>query len=390
MGLPLNGMATQDLMDVLLVSRNALECNAVDELIHELLRHLEGIFKTGNSNFFLTRHLAQALNLDRVITRGIDDKFIKRFREYYYRLSPFLKRLPPAGTTVLTTEQLISFKKLIRCEYYNDFLKPQSIHYQMSIFLKSEQRLLGVLSLFRPRNARNFSSLDKAKADLMAPYLAGALEKSMTSERIVEQKSIIDSIVAGLPYEGIIVMDGSLEVIYQNENAIEFLSNLNKAARGRQTFHSFLPKEIYEPCKQLITSAHRRGTSKHQHHRFYLASPAGQQRLSVHLRIITHCASNPLLLLGFDSKEEKLSLIGRLRRLGLTRREVDLVLLLSKGLTNREIGRKLFISEYTVENHLRSIYRKMDVTNRTAVVHRLLQMTSNESLFTDEGVISNN
>jgi len=388
MGLPLNGLATQDLMDVLLVSRSALECNAVDELIHELLRHLESIFKTGNSNFFLTRHLAQALNLDRVITRGIDDKFIRQFREYYHRLDPFLKRLPLSCTTVLTTEQLISFKDLIRCEYYNDFLKPQSIHYQMSIFLKSEQRLLGVLSLFRPQNARNFSSLDKAKADLMAPYLAGALEKSMTSERIVERKSIIDSIVADLPYEGVIVMDGSLEAIYQNENAIEFLSNLNKAARGQKAFHSFLPKEIYEPCKQLITSAHRRGTSKH--HRFYLASPAGQQRLSVHLRIITHCDSNPLLLLGFDSKEEKLSLIGRLRGLGLTRREVDLVLLLSKGLTNKEIGRKLFISEYTVENHLRSIYRKMDVTNRTAVVHRLLQMTSTESLFTDEGVISNN
>ena len=91
MGVPLNGMATQDLMEVLLVSRTALECNTVDELIPELLRHLEGIFKTGNSTFFFARHFAQALNLDRVITRGIEDKFLTQIRDYYHRQDPFLK-----------------------------------------------------------------------------------------------------------------------------------------------------------------------------------------------------------------------------------------------------------------------------------------------------------
>ncbi|MBU4425245.1 MAG: LuxR C-terminal-related transcriptional regulator, partial [Proteobacteria bacterium] len=35
---------------------------------------------------------------------------------------------------------------------------------------------------------------------------------------------------------------------------------------------------------------------------------------------------------------------------------------------------KLFISKYTVENHLKSIYEKMDVKNRTELSYRLQQM----------------
>lgn len=382
MGRLLKGLATQDLMEVLLVSRTALECNTADGLIRELLRHLEGIFKTGSSNFFFTRHLAQALNLDRAITRGIDDKFITQFREYYHRLDPFLKGLPLPRTTLLTTEQLISFKDLTRCEYYNDFLKPQSIHYQMSIFLKSEQRLLGVLSLFRPQNARDFSSLEKAKAGLMAPYLAGALEKSMISHKMIERKSFIDSIVTTLPYKGIMVMDASLDPIYQDENAVRIISNLNRARKPGETSFKPLPDEIYLSCKDLLSFTQQENTSEPREHQFDLALPGGEQKVSVHLRLIKQRGKNPLLLLCLDPEERLLSLTKGSNKYGLTGREIEVVSLLSEGLTNKQIGKELFISEYTVENHLRSIYRKMGVKNRTSLVHRLIQQTSTDNWLT--------
>ena len=79
-------------------------------------------------------------------------------------------------------------------------------------------------------------------------------------------------------------------------------------------------------------------------------------------------------------------LLERSKKYGLTGREIEVVSLLSEGITNKEIGNKLFISEYTVENHLRSIYRKMGVTNRTAVVHRLMQMTSTKHFLTSQSL----
>jgi DNA-binding CsgD family transcriptional regulator/tetratricopeptide (TPR) repeat protein len=58
---------------------------------------------------------------------------------------------------------------------------------------------------------------------------------------------------------------------------------------------------------------------------------------------------------------------------GLSARETDVLRLVTRGLSNREIGRELFISEHTTASHIRSILRKTDCANRTeaaAYAHR--------------------
>ncbi|HWM07996.1 MAG TPA: AAA family ATPase [Solirubrobacteraceae bacterium] len=50
---------------------------------------------------------------------------------------------------------------------------------------------------------------------------------------------------------------------------------------------------------------------------------------------------------------------------GLSFREVQILGLVAKGLSNREIGTELFISEHTAANHIRSILRKTSCANRT-------------------------
>lgn len=52
----------------------------------------------------------------------------------------------------------------------------------------------------------------------------------------------------------------------------------------------------------------------------------------------------------------------------LTPREILLLQLASKGLSNRGIAQKLAISENTVKYHLKQIYQKMNVQNRTEAV----------------------
>jgi DNA-binding CsgD family transcriptional regulator len=51
---------------------------------------------------------------------------------------------------------------------------------------------------------------------------------------------------------------------------------------------------------------------------------------------------------------------------GLTPRELDVLLLLAKGKTNRAIGEELFISEKTVASHVSHIFTKLDLTSRSA------------------------
>jgi DNA-binding CsgD family transcriptional regulator len=51
----------------------------------------------------------------------------------------------------------------------------------------------------------------------------------------------------------------------------------------------------------------------------------------------------------------------------LTDTERSVADLVAQGLTNREAASRLFLSHHTVEYHLRSIFRKMDVNSRVQV-----------------------
>jgi DNA-binding NarL/FixJ family response regulator len=62
---------------------------------------------------------------------------------------------------------------------------------------------------------------------------------------------------------------------------------------------------------------------------------------------------------------------------GLTAREIDVLRLVTHGLTTSQIAKQLVISPRTADAHLRSIYRKLEVTSRaaatrTAIEHRLI------------------
>ena len=49
----------------------------------------------------------------------------------------------------------------------------------------------------------------------------------------------------------------------------------------------------------------------------------------------------------------------------LTKREIEVLILLSEGLFNKEIAYKLDISERTVKNHISNIFKKINVSDRT-------------------------
>ena len=53
---------------------------------------------------------------------------------------------------------------------------------------------------------------------------------------------------------------------------------------------------------------------------------------------------------------------------GLTSRELEVLALVAKGLSNAEIGERLFVSEHTVHRHVANILGKLDVPSRAAAV----------------------
>lgn len=58
----------------------------------------------------------------------------------------------------------------------------------------------------------------------------------------------------------------------------------------------------------------------------------------------------------------------------LTRREIEVLDLLARGLTYTLIADRLGISEHTVTTHIKNTYRKLDVHSARSAVYRAMQL----------------
>lgn len=58
-----------------------------------------------------------------------------------------------------------------------------------------------------------------------------------------------------------------------------------------------------------------------------------------------------------------------LKKYQLTPRELDIIMLINKEMSSREIAKHLFLSEFTVQTHRRNIFKKIDVKNVAGLIN---------------------
>jgi DNA-binding NarL/FixJ family response regulator len=71
----------------------------------------------------------------------------------------------------------------------------------------------------------------------------------------------------------------------------------------------------------------------------------------------------------FESEAKSLPSASIHQRMGLTRREQQLIPLVARGMTNKEIANHFSLSEQTVKNHLYRIKHKIGADDRLSIVH---------------------
>jgi DNA-binding NarL/FixJ family response regulator len=64
-----------------------------------------------------------------------------------------------------------------------------------------------------------------------------------------------------------------------------------------------------------------------------------------------------------------------LRAAGVTSREMDVLTLVSAGLTNAEVAARLYLSPRTVETHVASLLAKLGVADRGRLRSRVASLT---------------
>ena len=79
-------------------------------------------------------------------------------------------------------------------------------------------------------------------------------------------------------------------------------------------------------------------------------------------KVETVIVEKEVYLTDFNLNEEEI------KRLNLSKRELEVLQLMAEGLSNQEIAEKLFVSLNTIKTHSAQIFEKMEVKRRTQAV----------------------
>ena len=64
----------------------------------------------------------------------------------------------------------------------------------------------------------------------------------------------------------------------------------------------------------------------------------------------------------------------KLDQLNITKRELEVLQLINKGLSNQQIADALFVSENTIKKHISSLFLKLDVERRTEAIRKAREL----------------
>jgi DNA-binding CsgD family transcriptional regulator len=338
---------------------------------------LKQFFHAGAVCFFLADEESGEIDQEDVLGSGLNMGFLDRWVKYYHRLDPFLFE-PARRAVVCKVDDIISYEEWTQLEIYRDFYRPQRIHHKLSMFLRSNGTNIGLIGILRSKEYPDFSAADVEKARLLAPHLTTALENWRFFSGIRSGGRQFPHRGSASPLFGIMVLDCDLKPVSWNYEAYELCrSGFGKTCSGwgQESAEQALPihPEILGDCARLRYLFQRKENRRAS--RYERIVEIGPDRtFRVVSSLIEDCFggdSAPGFVVGVMdlSRIDQEGNRGIENEHGVTKRELEIVEYVCRGLTNEEIGQKLYISRFTVETHLRNIFSKTGVKHRAGLAN---------------------
>lgn len=168
---------------------------------------------------------------------------------------------------------------------------------------------------------------------------------------------------------GIMIFDLHDRLLYSNRQALEMLAVRQEDEEGGVC----VPGPIYNLCQQLKVARKAPAPSPLADlHCSILASgdcpPCSLRAFLIGDQGGGGFPSHIMVLLERIVERHEVDIDKARGEFQLTRREAEVVRLICLGGSNREISETMFISEYTVKDHLKSIMKKMGAGSRNEII----------------------
>jgi DNA-binding CsgD family transcriptional regulator len=266
------------------------------------------------------------------------------------RQNPILRHQASTGDgSALRLSDFITLEELHELELYRRIYRPLGVEHQVAFALATKHPL--VIAFALNRHHPDFDHRDLAVLEALRPHLIQAYRN-------------VQAVAALRGIEGALAQVGKGIVVLGPGGYGDRAPAWAHGALAEH-FGEPAPGSLPAPVGQWLASERRKAfdDGRPRIHR-PLVSVIGDRQLVV--RYVPGAGDRPDVLV-VDEREPGRE-AGELRRLGLTPREAEILLLVTRGEPTVAAARALGVSTGTLSKHLQHIYRKLGVTSRTAAV----------------------
>ncbi|HKZ27801.1 MAG TPA: helix-turn-helix transcriptional regulator [Rubrobacteraceae bacterium] len=304
---------------------------------------------------FITHGMAEEMG-------GADDIFWSLERLYFDHHQSTRRMVDIHRSVALLSET--TGGDLERSTRYVEYLRPLGLAHEMRGAFTSGGYLWGSMDLTRESGSPDFKPREANLLRRVAPHLGNGLKMAALCMQAPVEES-------GTDVPGVLTLDYQGRVVQHTPAAERWLRDLEDLGPGWREWEG-LPRAL----RTVVLSLRRALSPERDRDGESVPSLRARARSGRWLTLygsLTEATpeqrAETVIIIEPTKPEELLPF--SMTAYGLSPREEELVKLVMRGLSTTRISRTLFISEHTVQNHLRSVFEKVGVRSRGELVKRL-------------------
>jgi DNA-binding CsgD family transcriptional regulator len=377
----------KDYRDILNLVYLASRCEETESFINTLYPSIMQVFHAECATFQLIKGYPQHTGIVesrsfRTDSRNLyEDKYypVIYVKDSFYQHSPLLNEAISSSKTVLKIGDSISLRDWERSDLYNDFIRPQHLYWELFLTLRWKNNLEGMITLWRSKKQPDYEDKEFSKAARLASHLGVAVHNICLISQINTQGNHFFSADEANGV-GLLWLDHKFTPSFFNAKAGEICLQLS----GRIPYDTSdlengefpIPSCIIKDCSDLLDLIKTEEQPVLSPKEGIVFTESGK-KFRTGCSLIwkadkINSTPNFIVTLSELSDEKKLETTLQ-ARFQLSRRELDVIHYLTRGLSNDEIGEKLYISRQTVHTHIKNIYKKLGVKSRIELYRRVIQ-----------------
>jgi DNA-binding CsgD family transcriptional regulator len=319
-----------------------------------VLDQLRDFYGYNHMTFFIAD---KAGNLGDPVANNINNCFLEIYKQYFYKVDIFHTVNIPSHLLrkkVVSVTDIMTYEQFVNTEYYNDFFKKQDLHYQIILPLIIDEKLLGMIGIFKPKEEGEFSHKEIMVLNNVNRHIAYNLKTALFINGIQNEQFIFKSCAYQAPL-GILVLGQDLSPLYFNEEASRICMDMT-ACDSVQGSISLVINIILEKIINRL---------------FDHVMVYGSYQIRIIPQIIPNSSGGieTVYIIYLNNNEKPLGkILDKINEIySFSNREKQIIEQIYSGLSNEEIADKLFLSVHTVKTHIENIYKKMGINKRTSL-----------------------